>query len=89
MKHTSEKPCPHMKNLLSTLVDSSLTGVARWYSENHARRCPGCSSALSSLSMVRERVRALGVPSSEALQLSQERWDSIEAAWVEVDQAET
>jgi hypothetical protein len=39
--------------------------------------------------MVRERVRALGVPSSEALQLSQERWDSIEAAWVEVDQAET
>lgn len=89
MKHNSEKPCPHMKNLLSALADGSLTGLARWYAENHTSRCPGCSNALSGLSMVRERIRALGVPSGEVLQLSSEHWASIETAWEEADQAGT
>ena len=79
------KPCPHMKTLLSALADGSLTGLAHWYAAHHAQRCPGCSQALSDLQTVRERIRALGVPQSEALQLSEERWKGLEAAWDQVD----
>jgi hypothetical protein len=83
------KPCPHMKTLLSAMADGSLSGLARWYAENHARRCPGCGRALGDLQTLRERIRTLGLPSEGALQLSEERWGRIEAAWEEVDQAGT
>jgi hypothetical protein len=81
MSRHPEKPCSHMTTLLSTLADGTLTGLARWYAENHSRRCPGCQNALGSLKTVRERVRALGVPQAETLQLPHERWAKIEAAW--------
>lgn len=83
------KPCPHMKTLLSALIDGSLTGVARWYTQNHAKRCPGCSSALGDLETVRDRIRTLGVPSGESLRLSGEHWSRLEAAWEEVDKTGT
>lgn len=82
-------PCPHMKTLLSALADSSLTGLARWYAENHARSCPGCSRALGDLKVLRERVRALGVPSTESLKMPVERWEAIEAAWDELESSGT
>ena len=84
MKHsTDERPCPHMKTLLSALADGSLTGIARWYTEHHAQRCPGCGSSLGNLKTVRERIRTLGVPDGDTLQLSEDRWAAIEAAWDE------
>ena len=83
------RPCPHMKTLLSALADGSLTGLARWYAENHARRCPGCGSALGGLRTIRERIRTLGVPTGESLRLSGEHWEAIEAAWEQVDGHET
>lgn len=82
-------PCPHMKTLLSALSDGSLTGLARWYAENHARRCPGCSSALSGLQTIRERIHTLGVSTGEPLCLSDERWNKIEVAWEQVERKET
>lgn len=78
---TDERPCPHMKTLLSALADGSLTGLARWYAEHHAQRCPGCGSSLVNLKTVRERIRTLGVPDGDTLQLSEDRWAAIEAAW--------
>jgi hypothetical protein len=86
---SKQSPCSHMKTLLSALADDSLTGLARWYAENHARSCPGCSSALGNLKVLRERVRALGVPSPESLRLPAERWDAIEAAWDELESSGT
>lgn len=83
MKET--KPCPHMTTLLSSLVDGSLNGLARWYTENHARRCPGCGSALSDLKTLRERIRTLGMPAGETLTLSGEQWARLEATWDEMD----
>lgn len=83
------RPCPHMKTLLSALADNSLTGIARWYAQNHAQHCPGCAQALSDLTTLRSRIRALGVPSGEALSLSEERWVQLEAAWEEIEQKGT
>jgi hypothetical protein len=82
----SLKPCPHMKTLLSALADGSLSGLARWYAENHAQRCPGCGSALTDLKTIRERLRTLGVPPVEgSLGLSEEHWSKLEAAWDKLD----
>jgi hypothetical protein len=83
------KPCPHMTTLLSALADDSLQGIARWYAQNHAQRCPGCGNALSDLRTLRERIRILGVPSGETLQLSPEHWERLEAAWEEVEKTGT
>ena len=83
------KPCSHMKTLLSAMADNSLTGLALWYAENHARRCPSCSSALSDLQTLRKRIRTLGVPEGEPLRLSEERWTKIAAAWEDVEQPGT
>jgi hypothetical protein len=85
----SLKPCPHMKTLLSALADGSLVGLARWYAENHAQRCPGCGSALMDLKTIRERIRTLGVPDRDSLSLSEERWGRLQAAWEELDQSGT
>jgi len=85
MSNSTLKPCPHMKTLLSALADGSLTGVARWFTENHAKGCPGCGYTLGTLRTLRERVRALGVPEQATLQLPEDRWAKVEAAWEEQD----
>lgn len=56
------KPCPQMKGLLSALADGTLTGIPRWYAEHHVKGCPHCTKTLASLHVLRDRVRALGVP---------------------------
>lgn len=77
-----------MKTLLSALADDSLTGIARWFAQNHTKGCPGCAHTLASLKTLRERVRTLGVPETETLRLPQGRWAEIEVAWQETDQAQ-
>ena len=81
MSTDSLKPCSHMKTLLSALADGSLTGLARWFTENHAKGCPGCGHTLANLQTLRERVRTLGVPEGAELRLPEDRWAQIEAAW--------
>lgn len=77
------RPCPHMKTLLSMLADGTLTGIARWYAENHAGRCPRCGEALASLRVLRDRLLALGIP--ETRTLTAERFASLQAALDRID----
>lgn len=80
---SSARPCPHMKTLLSALADGTLSGIARWYAENHAVRCPRCGEALASLRVLRDRLRTLGVPGGDTL--SAERVATLEAALDRID----
>ena len=38
-----DKPCRHMRSLVSALADGALSGLARWYAVHHVAGCPrGC-----------------------------------------------
>ena len=87
------KPCWFMKGLLSSLSEDSLTGVARWYAENHTKGCPHCSATLISLRIVRSRLRTLGMPEIAQPEdstkaggaLTAERRAALETALSEID----
>lgn len=81
------KPCPHMKILLSALADDTLTGVMRWFTEQHARGCTRCGSAVVHLRELRTQLRTLNTSSPIAgeLRLSEERLTAVEVAWNRID----
>ena len=93
-------PCPQMRTLLSRLADGSLTsGPLHWYATHHAHGCQKCHAALISLQAISDRLRTLGLsdvappPASEpaalsdALVLSGDRWEAVQAAWQAADAA--
>ena len=90
--HEDAQPCPHMKGLLSRLSDGTLGGLARWYTEQHVKGCPGCEAGLSALRGLRDRLRALAgvapVPSSatEPPVLRSERRTAVLRAWADAEQ---
>ena len=90
--HEDAQPCPHMKGLLSRLSDGTLGGLARWYTEQHVKGCPGCAAGLSALRGLRDRLRALlagvaPVPSSatEPPVLRSERRTAVLQAWADAE----
>ena len=82
------KPCRHMHTLVSAWVDGKLSGIARWYTEQHVKGCPQCRSSLPFLRGLHLRLSDLAKkPSAETL--PDKRWESLEAAWAEAEAAKT
>ena len=85
------KPCSHMRSLLSALSDGKLSGVARWYTEQHTARCEHCKPAFASLMVLKERIRVYGIEptdeevAAEKLRLDPAKRAAAEAAWARID----
>jgi hypothetical protein len=75
------KPCRHMQTLVSAWVDGKLTGLARWYTAWHVKSCPQCQASLPFLRTLHFRLSALGKDADPKSQLSEQRWEAVEAAW--------
>src|SRR5436189_248885 len=43
------RPCPHMRNWVSSLADGTLRGFPRWFTRLHVKGCPHCHEALGAL----------------------------------------
>jgi hypothetical protein len=88
LPHPGVKPCSHMKLLLSSLADGTLTGMVRWFAEQHARGCEHCGQTLENLLILRSRLRAINsFPKKEdSLALTAERRAALEATWKEMDE---
>lgn len=84
------KPCPHMKTLLSTVADGTLTGLLLRFTRAHVSACTHCRGALDGLVVLRTRMQALAQneAQSEFLVLTTERRVILEEAWVRVDGGE-
>jgi hypothetical protein len=92
LQHFPDAPCPHMKDRLSDLSDGTAKGISRWYAERHVAGCPGCSSRLSGLRLLRDRLLRLDTaPPAESGRaggapiLSPERWNAITRSWEQID----
>ncbi len=79
----SDKPCPHMKGLVSALADDALTGIARWFTVHHVAGCPRCQNGLNYFQALSARLNAVG--DTPVARLTPERWVATEAAWEEAD----
>lgn len=78
----SDKPCLHMRSLVSALADDALIGLARWYTKQHVAGCPQCSNALAYYQALKTRLHFVAAPSTP---LTDDRWTAAEAAWDEAD----
>ncbi len=87
LPHPDVQPCSHMKLLLSSLADGTLTGMVRWFAAQHAKGCEHCGQTLENLLVLRSRLRAMNLsqPADSPLTLTAERRASLEAAWNEID----
>jgi hypothetical protein len=83
-KTTGSKPCLHMRVLVSAWVDGALGGVAEWYTKWHVAHCAQCASAVPFLRQLHSRLQELGAKEAN-LQLSEDRWAKVEAAWEHAD----
>ena len=79
----SDKPCRHMRGLVSALADGALSGLARWYTVRHVAGCPQCSNALTYFQALKSRLRFAAAPPRP---LTPAHWQAAEAAWEEADQ---
>lgn len=88
LPHPGVKPCAHMKVLISSLADGTLTGMVRWFAEQHANGCEHCGQTLENLVVLRSRLRAINAfpKKEETLTLTVERRTSLEAAWQAMDE---
>lgn len=73
------KPCPHMRGLVSQLADNALSGLKKWYTEQHVKGCPQCQMGLATICDVRDRLQALDADASAALE--PQEWAQVEAGW--------
>jgi hypothetical protein len=94
MKHSANRPCPHMKARLSDLSDDTAKGISRWYTRLHVDGCPGCLSTLKGLQQLRSRLLRLDSPHAagpgepeENLRLAPERWQAVTRSWEQTDEA--
>ena len=78
------KPCWHMQTLVSAWVDGRLSGLARWYTEQHVKSCPQCQASVPFLQTLHFRLSELSqAPAAE--KLSDPRWQAVEAAWTHAE----
>jgi hypothetical protein len=94
MKHTVDptdvKPCPHMRTLISEWMDAKLTGIKRWYTEQHIRGCAQCQASLPFLRSLQVRLRSLTSDKppkdvEDDTRLGPEHWSAVHAAWDVLD----
>lgn len=79
-------PCRHMRRWVNGLVDGSLSGLARWYTNMHVAGCPRCRAALEALRALRRRLQALREPAAgEGTDLSPARRSALDMALDAVD----
>jgi hypothetical protein len=60
----------------------------RWYAQSHASGCGRCGRFLANVTALLGQlkgIRAQDWPTPPEEQLSNDRWDSIEAGWAEVE----
>lgn len=79
------KPCPHMRVLVSAWLDGKVTGLAKWYVEWHIKHCERCSASVPFFRGLHLRLEQLAVREPKA-GLGEERWEKIEQAWEDVEQ---
>ena len=78
------KPCWHMQTLVSAWVDGRLSGLARWYTEQHVKDCPQCQASVPFLKTLHFRLSDLGKKPDPA-KLSDAQWQAVEAAWEQAE----
>lgn len=78
------KPCPHMRGLVSQLADNALTGVKRWFTEQHVKGCPQCQKGLTTICAVRDRLQTLDADAPAALPPA--AWNAVEQEWQAAEQ---
>ena len=78
----NDKPCRHMRSLVSALADGALSGLARWYTVHHVAGCPQCSRGLAYFQALKSRLHYAPAP---APPLTPAHWVAVEAAWEEAD----
>jgi hypothetical protein len=76
-------PCRHMRPLVHRYAEGTLAGVLLKYVTYHVSTCQRCRQAVEVLRATLNRLRLLKEPAPE---LPTERWSSIEAAWLELEQ---
>ena len=79
-----DKPCRHMRSLVSALADGALSGLARWYAVHHVAGCPRCGRGLAYFQALKSRLHFAFPP---APPLTPAHWVAVEAAWKEADRA--
>lgn len=79
------KPCWHMRNLVHRFADGTLAGTLLKYTKYHVGSCARCRKAVEVLRATLNQLRLLRSPAPE---LPDDRWASIEAAWLEHEQTE-
>ncbi len=78
----SDKPCRHMRGLVSALADDALTGLARWFTMHHVAGCPRCRNGLTYFQALHARLMSVGEAEAS---LTPERWAATEEAWEQAD----
>ena len=73
------KPCPHMRGLVSQLADDALSGLKKWYTEQHVKGCPQCQTGLDSICEVKGRLQTLDADAPAALPPA--AWNAVEQEW--------
>ena len=77
-----DKPCWHMRSLVSALADGALSGLARWYTVHHVAGCPKCGHGFAYFQALKSRLHFASAP---APPLTPAHWVAVEAAWEEAD----
>jgi hypothetical protein len=78
-------PCWHMRHLIHRLADGTLTGGLSRYVRYHVKYCKRCQQALD---VIRAMLTRLQILNKQEPKLPDDRWTSIEAAWLEHEQTQ-
>jgi len=72
-----------MRGLVQRFAEGSLAGVLLKYTKYHVHHCTRCRQAVEVLKAAIARLKKL---KDKAAELPEDRWASIEAAWLEHEQ---
>ncbi|HVT11088.1 MAG TPA: hypothetical protein VHE55_02380 [Fimbriimonadaceae bacterium] len=78
-------PCWQMRRLVHRLAEGSLAGILLKYTTYHVKHCTRCRQAVEILRATLARLKRL---KEKAPELPEDRWASIEAAWMEHEQTD-
>jgi len=84
----SLEPCKHMEGMLNRTADGTAPRLMRWYAEAHAARCGRCGRFLGNVRALIGQLKGMKAKTScdpVVDKLSEDRWETVEAAWVEVE----
>lgn len=78
-------PCWQMRKLVHRFAEGTLAGALLRYTSYHVKHCTRCRQAVE---ILRATIGRLKVLKEKAPELPEDRWASIEAAWMEHEQTE-